>query len=239
MFQDHSHHPEDIAQRIEEGPKALYLREWVYGGIDGVVTTFAIIAAVVGASMSPLVVIIMGVANLLADGFSMAASAYSAASADEENYKRLYKREVSHVENHPEGEIEETRQILKTKGYSEEEIKEMLPMITKDKERWIDFMMVEEYGLSALKLSPFMVGFHTLLAFILCGAMPLWPYIFNLGMPHIWSFVLAGLTFFGIGSLKSLWSVRPWWLEGGITLAVGSAAASLAFFVGWGLQSLV
>ncbi|MEZ5918809.1 MAG: VIT1/CCC1 transporter family protein [Alphaproteobacteria bacterium] len=70
---------ESIAERLKEGPRALHLREWVYGGIDGVVTTFAIVAGVVGANLSPLIVVILGIANLVGDGFSMAAGAYSSA----------------------------------------------------------------------------------------------------------------------------------------------------------------
>ncbi|MGV1015589.1 MAG: VIT1/CCC1 transporter family protein, partial [Methyloceanibacter sp.] len=71
---EHGHHPREIAKRLKTGPKASYLRDWVYGGIDGTVTTFAIMAGVVGASLSAGVVLILGVANLLADGFSMAAA---------------------------------------------------------------------------------------------------------------------------------------------------------------------
>ena len=71
---EHSHQPEDIASRLASGPTASYLRDWIYGGIDGAVTTFAIVAGSVGANLSAKIILILGMANLLADGFSMAAA---------------------------------------------------------------------------------------------------------------------------------------------------------------------
>lgn len=81
---EHSHLPHDIAERLEKGPSINYLRDWIYGGIDGVITTFAIIAGVVGAELSFGIVIVLGAANILADGFSMAASNYSGTKAEHE-----------------------------------------------------------------------------------------------------------------------------------------------------------
>ena len=77
---EHSHTPREIARRLHHGPQVSYLRDWVYGGIDGTVTTFAVMAGVVGANLSATVVVILGLANLLADGFSMAASVERTAS---------------------------------------------------------------------------------------------------------------------------------------------------------------
>ena len=74
---EHGHHPHEIAKRLEQGPRVSYLRDWVYGGIDGTVTTFAVVAGVTGASLSTKALLILGVANLLADGFSMAAANFS------------------------------------------------------------------------------------------------------------------------------------------------------------------
>ena len=73
---EHSHHPAEIAHRLAEGPKASYLRDWVYGGIDGTVTTFAVVAGVVGADHSTKTFLMMGAAHLIADGLSMAAAKY-------------------------------------------------------------------------------------------------------------------------------------------------------------------
>ncbi len=89
METDHSHAPEAIRRRLARGPTVSYLRDWVYGGIDGTVTTFAVVAGSIGADFSAKVMLILGTANLPADGFSMAAANYSAHRADAEAYRRL------------------------------------------------------------------------------------------------------------------------------------------------------
>src|SRR5260370_15215954 len=70
---EHEHTIEAIDERLSAGPHHNYLRDWIYGGIDGSVTTFAVVTGVIGAQLSPIVILIMGSANLLADGFSIAA----------------------------------------------------------------------------------------------------------------------------------------------------------------------
>ena len=239
MLKDHSHSPEAIAERLSAGPRAHYLREWVYGGIDGVVTTFAIIAAVIGADLSPLIVIILGLANLVGDGFSMAAGAFSSTKADVDNYIRLRKMEASHIKKHPEGEREETRQIFASKGFEGEELEQMIDMISKDHDIWIEFMLAEEYGLSKPIYTPFKAGLNTFLAFILCGSAPLIPYLLNLPSTPWWALGFSALTFFLIGSIKSLWSVHLWWREGFETLIIGLTAAGLAYGIGYVLQGWI
>lgn len=71
-----------IRERLSQPPKRSHLRDFIYGGIDGAVTTFAVVAGVAGAGLSATVVIILGVANLIANGFSMAVSNYAATRAE-------------------------------------------------------------------------------------------------------------------------------------------------------------
>ncbi len=235
---DHEHTPESIAQRLRAGPDAFYLREWVYGGIDGVVTTFAIVAGVVGASLSPAIVLILGVANLVGDGFSMAAGAYSSTKADEDNYRRLYDIEDAHIDKYPEGEREEIRQIFAAKGFKGEDLEKLVETISSDREYWIEVMLQEEFGVSKPLFPPFKSALHTFIAFIICGAMPLLPFLFHAPSAPVMALVLSGLTFFVIGSIKSLWSVKKWWREGGETLLVGLIAAGLAFAIGYALRNI-
>src|SRR5256885_14766091 len=79
---EHDHSPEAIRKRLADGPRHNYLRDWIYGGIDGSVTTFAVVTGVTGSGLSTLVILIMGFANLVADGFSMAASNYLGTKAE-------------------------------------------------------------------------------------------------------------------------------------------------------------
>lgn len=242
MLKDHHHDPEEIKARLSAGPDSFYLKEWVYGGIDGVVTTFAVVAGVVGASLSPAIVLVLGLANLLADGFSMAASAYSAMKAEDDNYKRLHAREVRHIREHHAGEIEETRQILGAKGFSGDELDSMVEAISKDRDIWIEFMLQEEYGVSRPANSATKAGLQTFVAFFICGTMPLIPFLLPvtlLAQPYQpWvALILSACTFFAIGSLKSLWSVKSLMREGLETLFISLLAAGMAFAVGYALQS--
>jgi VIT1/CCC1 family predicted Fe2+/Mn2+ transporter len=74
---EHSHTREEIQERLARDKRGNYLRDWIYGGIDGTVTTFAIVAGVVGADLPGTVVLVLGLANLMADGFAMGAGNYS------------------------------------------------------------------------------------------------------------------------------------------------------------------
>lgn len=236
---DHKHTALAIRTRLNQGPRGHYLREWVYGGIDGTVTTFAVVAGVMGAGLSPAIVLILGLANLVGDGFSMAAGAYSAAKTEVDNYKLLRSVEERHIDRFPEGEKEEVRQIYGARGFSGEDLEKVVGVITADRERWIDVMMEGEYGLSSIMPRPRNIAFHTFIAFFLCGAMPLLPFLFSLPQDFKISFVLSAVTFFAIGSLKSFWSVSSWWRHGIETLLIGLCASGLAFVIGHALRGLV
>jgi VIT1/CCC1 family predicted Fe2+/Mn2+ transporter len=236
---EHGHQPSEIAKRLRDGPRVSYLRDWVYGGIDGTVTTFAIMAGVVGASLSSSVVVILGIANLLADGFSMAAANYTGTKAEQDEYQQLRDMEERHVALAPEGEREEIRQIFKAKGFEGDALETAVGVITDHQDRWIDMMMAEEHGMPAVLRSPMKAAIMTFVSFVLCGAVPLIPYAILLPKPELPSATLAGITFFAIGSLRSRWSPAPWWRTGLETLAIGMLAAAVAYLVGDFLRGLI
>ncbi len=234
---EHSHGTHEIRARLARGPQTSYLSDWVYGGIDGAITTFAIVAGVVGAELSTRVILILGAANIIADGFSMAASNYSGAKADLDDYRRHRKYEEWQVDCTPEGERAEIREIFRAKGFEDGDLDRIVEVITADRERWIETMMVEEYGLSSTVRDPMKSAIRTFVAFLVCGLAPLLPFLF--GIPHAFetAVVLTGGVFFGIGSAKSLWSTHPWWRSGLETLAIGLGAAAIAWGVGHLLKS--
>ncbi|MFT7594558.1 MAG: VIT1/CCC1 family predicted Fe2+/Mn2+ transporter, partial [Paracoccaceae bacterium] len=106
---EHGHSPQEVAARIGAPPGRGVLRDVVYGAIDGSVTTFAIVAGVAGAGLSPFVIIALGLANVLADGFSMAAGNFSATKAERDNIIRIRAIEERHIATHPDGERREAR----------------------------------------------------------------------------------------------------------------------------------
>lgn len=235
---EHSHDPAAIAHRLNHRRRPSYLADFVYGGIDGAVTTFAVVAGVTGASLSSAIILILGMANLLADGFSMAASNYSATKTVTDNIDRLRQVEQRHVAANPRGETEEVRQILARKGLSGDALESSVQAITSDQEGWINFMLVEEYGMPITKPEPSHAGLATFAAFLLCGSVPLLPFLFKIPDPFVVAMVMTGIVFFLIGAMKSRWATAPWWHSGSETFLIGGCAAALAYFVGNALSSL-
>ena len=235
---EHEHTTEAIRERLSAGPRQNYLRDLIYGGIDGTVTTFAVVSGVVGARLSPWVILVMGFANLFADGFSMAASNFLGTRAEHEDLKRLEAIEYRHVDVDPEGEREEVRQIFRNKGFTGADLATLVDLITADRTRWVKTMLTEEYGLPQEVRSPWLAAVTTFTAFLICGLVPLLPYLFGSPDPFALSITLTGVVFFAIGSFKSRWSTTSWWISGLSTLAVGTIAAGLAYGVGLLLRQL-
>jgi len=236
---EHEHSRNAIADRLARAPTVSYLRDWVYGGIDGAVTTFAVVAGVVGAELSNRVVLILGAANLVADGFSMAASNYSGTKTEHEELARLRAVEERHIEVVPDGEREEIRQIFRAKGFEGDQLEQAVAVITRDRERWVDTMLAEEYGLPKVVRQPLKAAASTFAAFVLCGAIPLLPFLLQTAGQFEVSVVVTALVFFLIGSTKSHWSPVSWWRSGAETMTIGLGAAALAYVVGALLRSVV
>jgi vacuolar iron transporter family protein len=234
---EHSHTREAIRARLEGGPRSNYLRDWIYGGIDGAVTTFAIVAGVAGADLAVTVVLVLGFANLLADGFAMAASNYIGTKAERDDYDRVLGIEKRHIALAPDGEREEIRQIFAAKGFSGEDLERIVAVITSNRTLWAKTMAVEEYGLSPTQRSPVLAALSTFAAFIVCGLVPLVAYLSAGGI--VSCLLAAGATFFGVGAIKSQWSPVAWWRSGLETFLIGMSAAAVAFAVGFGIKALM
>lgn len=232
MTLEHGHSDAEIAERIEGPGRESYLKDTVYGAIDGTVTTFAIVAGVAGAGLSPAVIIALGLANVLADGFSMAAGNYSGTKADLDDIRRLRDQEKRHIELHPDGERAELRAILESKGLSGQTLDDATDAIAQNRKAWIDIMMEGEYGLSATDPNPLRAAVATFLAFLAAGIVPLLPFIFGTDGAFAVSAGLTGVVFFAIGALRARWSLTPWWRSGAETLAIGGVAAGIAYGVG-------
>lgn len=222
-----------------------YLSEFVYGGIDGSVTTFAVVAGAAGADLSAAIVLILGFANLIADGFSMSVGAYLSTKTERDNYEKHKKVEYWEVENLPEREVEEVREIYQAKGFEGELLEQVVAKITENKDRWVDVMMKEELEMALENKSPLMMGLVTFLSFIIVGLIPLLVYVSNYvtGVEVENTFAIAsGLTslaFIGIGWLKSYVTQTNRLRSIAETLLLGTSAALLAYFVGDFLESIV
>lgn len=214
-----------------------YLGEFVYGAIDGSVTTFAVVAGATGANLPSSVVIILGFANLIADGFSMSVGSYLSTKSEKDNYERHKKIEYWEVDNIPEKEKEEIRSIYRAKGFEGELLEQIVAKITEDKDRWVDVMMKEELEMIPENKSPLTMAAVTFISFLVVGFIPLLAYVLDYAFGiksnlFLVSSVLTGLAFVGIGWLKSFVTETSHFKSILETLLLGVIAAGLAYFVG-------
>jgi vacuolar iron transporter family protein len=236
---EHQHTAKAIRERLAAGPRQSYLRDWVYGGIDGAATTFAIVSGVVGARLSPGIILILGIANLVADGLAMAAGDYLATRAEREEFRYAQAVERRHIKNVPDGEREEVREIFRRHGLQGEPLEHVVAAITADRDRWVQTMLREEYGLPTVVRSPLHAAAATFLAFLLCGLVPLAPFVARLPSAFPVAAATTGLLFVVIGAVKSKWSIHSWWHSGFETLAVGGGAATVAYVIGAWLRGFI
>ena len=235
---EHEHTHDAIRARIAAGPPQSFLRDWVYGGIDGTVTTFAIVSGVVGAHLSSGIILILGGASLVADGFAMAAGNYLATRSEHEEFDYAEAVERRHIEVAPAGEREEVREILRGYGLEGDLLEGAVGAVTADHDRWVRLMLRGEYGLPEVVRSPWQAAIMTFSAFLVCGLVPLIPFLAGLRHAFEASAATAGMMFVLIGALKSRWSIRSWWYSAISTLLIGGGAAVVAFAVGSWLRGL-
>lgn len=214
-----------------------YLSEFVYGGIDGAVTTFAVVAGGFGADLDAGIIIILGFANLFADGFSMSVGAYLSAKSSKENFKKHEAIEYWEIENLPEVEREEIVEIYKAKGFKGELLEQVVDQITSNKELWVAEMMKDELNLMEEQKSPFKIGLATFISFLTVGFIPLLVYLWTYFNPSeinifLWTSILTGIAFIIIGWLKSIVNQTSEFKSIAETVALGVLAAVVAYYVG-------
>jgi VIT1/CCC1 family predicted Fe2+/Mn2+ transporter len=232
------HHPDAIAQRLSSQPKQSYLKDMVFGAMDGTVTTFAMVAGVAGAGADVRIALILGLANLFADGFSMASGNFLSARTVRDVLDKARRMEEHHIDMVPDGEREEVRQIFQAKGFTGDVLDEIVRIITRNRKRWVETMLVEEHGLPLETHSPRMTALVTFFAFCAAGAVPLVPLLFY--MDSRMTDTVFGLSIAGTGAAFVLVGVlKSYVLKTNMlrsvfeTVVLGGLAASIAFAVGY------
>ncbi|ERI93083.1 membrane protein [Clostridiales bacterium oral taxon 876 str. F0540] len=233
-----AHQPRPTKAEENHSAAGQYIKSVIYGGLDGIITTFAVVAGVAGAALSPGVVLIMGFANLVGDGLSMAIGDYLSTKAEMEFQASEREREAWEVEHFPHGEKQELMELYIQKGMTEEDAKTVTDIISKNKEAWVDIMMVEELGILQESESPIKNALVTFASFILFGFIPVLTYVLSRFIPNLsinifaLSSVLTGLTLFILGALKTKVTGKNWIVSGLEMLLVGGLAASAAYLIG-------
>lgn len=218
------------------------IQDIVYGGNDGIVTTFAVVAGTIGASLPHYVVVILGLANLLADGLSMASGSFLSAKSEIDQYERLRKEEFREIEEIPDIEREEIREAYQKKGFTGDALESVVKTITADNDVWVETMMLEEHGLATPDRSmPVIHALATFFAFQVFGFIPLLPYIF--GMPLDFRFAIASWSTFAALILLGLtrsWVTKERLFRGPIeVVGIGATGAFVAYGIGVLLRGLV
>jgi vacuolar iron transporter family protein len=228
----------------------LSIEDFVYGATDGAVTTFAVVAGVIGASLSPSIILILGFANLFADGFSMSIGNYLGAKTHREYIQNQRRGEEWEIDNLAEQEKQEIRDIYKEKGFKEELLEEIVRVITSKRKVWIDTMMKEELGLiEDKKRNPRNTAITTFIAFNLIGMIPLAPFILlyisgfssvsSTSDAFLYSIIFTAIAFFLIGIIRGLVVGKSMIRTGLNTLTIGGIAALVAYVVGYLLGEII
>jgi len=230
-----------IRARLDQPRGESPLGDFILGGVDGVVTTFAVVAGSAGGGLAASTVIILGLANLVADGFSMGVSNFLGTRSRQQEVAQARADENWQIENHPEGEQMEIREIFARKGLDPDTLDKVVDAVTSDRRVWVDTMMAEELKLSEVSARPLRAASFTSLAFCICGFVPLLPFVLGAGdfeRMFAISSGFAAATFLALGLGKGvILGAAP--LRAGLqTLLLGSAAAILAYGMGLALRTM-
>lgn len=220
-----------------------YIGEFIYGGIDGAITTFAVVAGAYGAGLESNIVIVLGVANLFADGFAMSVGSYLSAKSQYLQYEKLKAKEYWEIENRRESEVKEIRDIFKDFGFKGNLLKRSVRKITTNKDQWVDIMMKHELSLIKDARSPLIISLATYFSFILMGFIPLSIYVLDYYFEFhtsvfLISVILTSLAFILIGVLKGIVTETNKIKRALETLSLGTLAAVMAYLVGNVLESI-
>ncbi len=210
------------------------VRDIVIGMSDGLTVPFALAAGLTSAAASTQIVVTAGLAEIAAGSIAMGLGGYLAARTDMEHYNSERKREFWEVDNLPEREDEEVRDVFRGFGMSETEMTPVVNAIKADKERWVDFMMRFELGLEAPEPKRARISAFTIaLSYIVGGLVPLFSYmvIKDMSVALTASVVVTLLALFVFGFVKGKFTgLNP--LIGALqTTVIGGLAAGAAFVI--------
>eukprot|EP00325_Prymnesiales_sp_UTEX-LB-985_P028947 CAMPEP_0174727850 /NCGR_PEP_ID=MMETSP1094-20130205/50595_1 /TAXON_ID=156173 /ORGANISM="Chrysochromulina brevifilum, Strain UTEX LB 985" /LENGTH=309 /DNA_ID=CAMNT_0015929679 /DNA_START=375 /DNA_END=1304 /DNA_ORIENTATION=- len=220
------------------------LKGVIFGGLDGALTSFAILAGSVGANLVPVAMLALGVSNVLANAMSMGVGEVLSSRSYSNYVRKERDREMWELQNFPEGEINEMVELFVARGMSREDAEVVIHKMAKYKDFFVDIMMTEELALpvpsegdsieslkdGATMLASFaFFGLLPIVAFVVAGATA--PILDTTAL-----FACAcGLTMvvlFVLGAVKAKFHDKRYCSSGCETVVLGASCAALAFLVG-------
>lgn len=210
------------------------LRAAVFGVNDGLVSNASLILGVAGAGVAPSVILLSGVAGLLAGAFSMAAGEYVSVRSQREFYEYQIALEREELDQYPQEEAAELALIYQAKGVGKEEARRMADTLLLDPDRALDTLAREELGLNPDELgSPWGAAISSFLAFSLGAFIPLLPFLLLSGTTALGGTLLAtGISLFGVGAAISLFTGKQALFGGLRMLGIGAAAGAATWLIG-------
>lgn len=222
-----------------------YFKEVIYGGIDGIVTTFAVVAGFAGASLSSneatqmsfLVVMLFGLANLFADAASMGLGNFLSVRSEKDLYQVARDKTKLKLSTDTENEKAQTISLMIEKGFSAEDAATLTNIYQHNEQYWLDFMMHHEKELADPRgENEIFTGLATFVSFMVFGSIPLLPFMFqasgDAGAAFFLSSVGTFLALCALGLMK--WKVigAKFFASLFEVIVVGGTAAVLAYYVG-------
>jgi vacuolar iron transporter family protein len=209
-----------------------WLRAAVFGAMDGLVSNTALVAGVGGGGASPRVIVLTGMAGLIAGAISMALGEYTSVKTQNEQLDLEVARERAEIESNPRGEIAELAQMIRQRGVDAQLAREVAEQLHRDHEAALRLHIVAEIGLSPEdKPSPRVAAISSLVTFSVGAVFPLLPYLF--GLTVLWpALVSGGIGLFAAGALSARFTPRPWWYAGLRQLFFGAIAAGATYLIG-------
>mmetsp|Transcript_12938 Transcript_12938/g.27910 ORF Transcript_12938/g.27910 Transcript_12938/m.27910 type:complete len:279 (+) Transcript_12938:27-863(+) len=247
-FHDTKHVSKNTEMHQTEGG---FLKPLIFGGLDGILTSFAIVAGAAGGSMPIPVVLVLGFSNIFADALAMGVGEFLSSKAENEWILSERQRENWEMENYPEGEIEEMIDIYENRGMSREDATQVITTMSKYQDFFVDIMMAEELALRVPeedhKIESMKEGVVMFCSFATFGSLPLLGYVI---IPALFpqseeevlfsaACVITGMVLFGMGCVKSNFSASHWFVCGLETLLLGGACATVAYTIGQFVDSLI
>lgn len=233
---------EHIAQEHRLSNSSQYIWEVVYGGIDGIVTTFAVVAGFVWAGatetlgqIGPFAVVLFGLANLFWDGVSMALGKYLSTKSEQDIYQRAWNKEHYEITHNTQMEYDESIEILVHQGMKQSDAWQIINVMKQYPELRVKWMMDNELGMSDVRDDkPVVQWLITLFSFIVFGAVPLIPYIFLDQGAYLWmtSIIMTGLALVLLGIVRRAITRISFVGTVAQIVILGAAAAAVAYWTG-------
>ncbi len=221
-------------ERWHRGDASGALRAAIFGANDGLVSNLALVMGVAGGQASGRVILLAGLAGLLAGSFSMGAGEYVSVRSQRELFEREIRLEAEEIEAMPEEEANELALIYRAKGVPKEAAEAMAASIMRDPAQALDTQAREELGLNPEELgSPWGVAVSSFLSFATGAVLPVLAYMIGSGTAaFVVAIAVAAVALFAVGAGVGLITGRSLARGGARQLLIGAGAAALTFGIG-------